>query len=63
MKAISMNALARPGLVITSVTHGNKAMPKCGSYGAWTLHTNHGTMVLWSSMGELNLSKAPSLER
>ncbi len=55
-----MNALARPGLEITSVTHGNELTPKCGSYGAWTLNTNHGKFVLWTNMGELNLSRIES---
>lgn len=56
LKGISIRNLK--DIKIVSEKCGSDLTPKCGSYGAHTLFSDEGTeYVLWTSMGELNLSK------
>ena len=49
------------GETIVEVKFGNPLTPKLGSYGAYTLITKSGReLVVWNSMGEVNLSEVES---
>jgi len=56
---LPVKALA--GETIVSVKFGAVDMPKCGSYGAYTLTMASGkALVIWQAYGEINLTEVSS---
>ena len=56
LKGMSMKKLQTETIV--AVKCGSDLTPACGSYGAYTVLTESGKeYVIWTSMGEVNLSE------